>query len=81
MSGFVRNQGNRDSQLKGDHAAAHIGHMDMTIKIGDLFGFVNELEKIINGLGFKLILKRKNNHRALFRVGAGAAAVAKDGKI
>ena len=26
-SGFVRNQGNRDSQLKGDHIAAQRGHM------------------------------------------------------
>ena len=26
-SDFVRNKGNRDSQLKGDHAAAQIGHM------------------------------------------------------
>ena len=26
-SDFVRNQGNGDSQLKGDHAAAQIGHM------------------------------------------------------
>ena len=24
---FVSNQGNRDSQLKGDHAAPQIGHM------------------------------------------------------
>ena len=26
-SGFVRNQGNRDSQLKGDHIAAQRGHL------------------------------------------------------
>ena len=26
-SGFVRNQGNRDSQLKGDHAAAERDHI------------------------------------------------------
>ena len=26
-SGFVKNQGNRDSQLKGDHIAAQRGHM------------------------------------------------------
>ena len=26
-SGFVRNQGNRDSQLKGDHIAAQRGHV------------------------------------------------------
>ena len=66
-SGFVRNQGNRDSQLKSDHAAAERGHMYMMVKMSDLFGFVNELEKIIYGLGFKLILKRNNNNRALFR--------------
>ena len=46
-SGFVRNQGNRDSQLKGDHAAAESGHMYMMVKMSDLFGFVNDLEKII----------------------------------
>ena len=44
--------------------------------MSDLFGFVNDLEKIIYGLGFKLILKRNNNDRALFRVNAGAHAVA-----
>ena len=58
-SGFVRNQGNRDSQLKGNHIAAQRGHMYMMIKMSDLFGFVNDLEKIIYGLGFKLILKKK----------------------
>ena len=72
--GFVKNQGNRDSQLKGDHIAAERGHMYMMIKMSDLFGFVNDLEKIIYGLGFKLIL-RNNNDRALFRVKAGADAV------
>ena len=41
-SGFVRNQGNRDSQLKGDHIAAQRGHMYMMIKMSDLFGFVND---------------------------------------
>ena len=80
-SGFVRNQSNRDSQLKGDHAAAQIGHMYMMIVMSDLFGFVNDLEKIIYGLGFKLILKRNNSDRALFRVNSGAAAVANDGNI
>ena len=48
-SDFVRNQGNRDSQLNGDHAAAERGHMYMTVKMSDLFGFVNDLEKIIYG--------------------------------
>ena len=38
--GFVRNQGNRDIQLKGDHVAAERGHMFMLIMMSDLFGFV-----------------------------------------
>ena len=80
-SGFVRNQGNRDSQIKGDHIAAQRGHMYMMVKMSDLFGFVNDLEKIIYGLGFKLILKRNNNDRALFRVNANPGAVANDGNI
>ena len=80
-SGFVRNQGNRDSQLKDDHIVEERGHMYMMIKMSDLFGFVNDLEKIIYGLGFKLILKRNNNNRALFRVNAGADAVGNDGNI
>ena len=80
-SGFVRNQGNRDSQLKGDNIAAQRGHMYMMVKMSDLFDFVNDLEKIIYGLGFKLILKRKNNDRALFRVNANPGAVANDGNI
>ena len=81
MSDFVRNQGNRDSQLKGDHAAAKGGHMYMMVKMSDLFSFVNDLEKIIYGLGFKLILKRNNNDRALFRVDADPGWVANDGNI
>ena len=80
-SGFVRNQGNRDSQLKGDHIAAQRGHMYMMIKMSDLFGLINDLEKIIYGLGFKLILKRNNNDRALYRVNANPGAVANDGNI
>ena len=80
-SGFVRNQGNRDSQLKGDHIAAERGHMYMMIEMSDLFGFVNDLETITYGLGFKLILKRNLNDRALYRVNAGAGAVANDGNI
>ena len=80
-SGFVRNQGNRDSQLKGDHIAAQRGHMYMMIRMSDLFGFVNDLEKIIYGLGFKLILKRNNKDRALYRVNANPGAVANDGNI
>ena len=80
-SGFVKNQGNRDSQLKDDHIAAERGHMYMIVKMSDLFGFVNDLEKIMYGLGFKLILKRNSNERALFRVNAGADAVGNDGNI
>ena len=78
---FVRNQCNRDSQLKGDHAAAERGQMYMMVKMRDLFGFVIDLEKIIYGLGFKLILKRNNNDRALFRVDADPDRVANDGNI
>ena len=56
-SGFVRNQGYRDSQIKGDHAAAERGHMNMMVKMIDLFGFVNDLEKIIMiGLYLELML-------------------------
>ena len=80
-SGFVKNQGNRDSQLKGDHIAAQRGQMYMMIKMSGLFGFVNALEKNIYGLGFKLILKRNNNDRALYRVNANPGAVANDGHI
>ena len=78
---FVRNQGNRDSQLKGNHIAAKPGYMYMLIKMSDLSGFVNDLEKIIYGLRFQLILKRNNIDRALFRVNAGADAVRNDGNI
>ena len=55
-SGSVRNKGNRDSLLKGDHAAAERGHMYMMVRMSDLFGFVNDRQKIIYGLGSKLIL-------------------------
>ena len=51
------------------------------VKMSDLFGFINDLEKIIFGLGFKLILKRNNNDRALYRVNANPGAVANDGNI
>ena len=80
-SGFVRNIDKRDSQLKGDHIAAQRGHMYMMIRMSDLFGFVKDLEKIIYSLGLKLILKRNNNDRALFRVNANPGAVANDGII
>ena len=80
-SGFVRNQGNRDIELKGDHIAAQRGHMYMMIKMSDLFGFVNDLEKIIYGLGFKLILKRDNIDRALYIANANPGAVGNDANI
>ena len=51
------------------------------VKMSDLFAFVNDLEKIIYGLGFKIILKRNNNDRALFRVDGSVGAVANNGKI
>ena len=79
-SGFARNQGNRDSQLRDDHVAER-GHMYMMVKMSDLFGFVNDLEKIIYGLGFKLILKTNNNDRALFRVDADPGRVVNHGNI
>ena len=78
---FVRNIDNRDSLLKGDHIAAEPGHMYMMVKMSDLFGFINDLEKIIYGLGFKILLKRNNNDRALYRVNANPGAVANDGNI
>ena len=80
-SGFVRSQGNSDSQLKSDHAAAEQGRMYMMPKMSDLFAFVNDLENIIYGLGLKLKLKRNNNDRALFRVDADPGRVANDGNI
>ena len=79
QSDFVENQGIRDSQLKSDHEDAERVHMYMMFKMSDLFGFVSDLEKIIYGIVFKLILKRINNARALYRVGTGAHAVAFDG--
>ena len=80
-SGFVRIQGKRDIQLKGDCLDAERGHMYMMIKMRDLFVFVNYLEQIFYGLGFKLILKRNNIDKALFRVNAGTSAIANDVNI
>ena len=80
-SGFVRSIYNSNSQLKGYHVAAERGHMYMMVKMRDLFGFVNDLEKIIYGLGFKLILKRNNNDRALYRINSNPGAVANDANI
>ena len=53
----------------------------MMIKKSDLFGFVNDLEKTLYGLGFKLLLNINRNDRALFRVNAGGDAVGNDGNI
>ena len=50
----------------------------MMIKKKYLFGFINDFEMIVFGVDFKLILKRNDNNRALFRVIAGAGAVAND---
>ena len=57
-SGFVRNQGNRGDQLKRDHIPAERGHTYLMVKMSDLYGFVNDLEKIIYGLGLKLIFEK-----------------------
>ena len=81
ISGFFRDRRDRDNQLKGDQQAALRGHLYMMIKIKDLFGFVNDLEKILYGIGFKLKLKRNSNDRAFFRVDARAGAVANDCNI
>ena len=83
-SGFVRNKDNRNSQIKVDHVAAEPaerGHMYMMIMMSDLFDFVNDLEKIIYCLGFKLILKRINNDWALYKINAGGGVVANDANI
>ena len=81
-SGFVTNIDNTNSQLKGDHVATERSHMYIMVKMRYLFGFVNDLEKIIYGLGFKLVLKRNNNNdRALDRIIANPGAVANDANI
>ena len=51
------------------------------VKMTDLFGFLNDLGKIIYGLGFNQIFKRNNNDRALLGVNAGADAVINDCNI
>ena len=62
-------------------ATAERGHMFMMVKRSDLFVFVKDLEKITYELGFKLIIKRNNTDRALYRVDADAGAVANGGNI
>ena len=49
------------------------------INMSDLIGFVNDLEKILYGLGFKLILK-KVLIIDFYRVNAGAGAISNDFK-
>ena len=78
--GFVRDK-KRDSQLKVGQMASQRSHMCIMIELKDLFGFIKDLEKIKYGIGFKLILKGNSNDRALFRVIAGAGAVANDCNI
>ena len=53
----------------------------MMVKMTDLFRFLNDLGKIIYGLGFKQTFRRNNNDRALFRVNTGADAVVNDGNM
>ena len=53
----------------------------MMVKMSDVFGFGNDLEKIVYGFGFKPILKKNNNDRALFRVDADPGRLANDGII
>ena len=52
-SGFVRDQRERDSQLKRDHQAGQRGHMYMMSKMRNIFGFINDFEKIIYGIGHR----------------------------
>ena len=55
-SGFVRNQGNRDGQLKGDCAAAERGHMYIMIVMSDLFVFLNDCTLIVQ----KVLIEMNN---------------------
>ena len=58
-SGFVRNQGNRDCQIKGDHVDAERGHMFMMIKMRDLFGFEKDLDKNYIWFRIQITVKKK----------------------
>ena len=49
--------------------------------MSDLFGFIYNLEKIVYGILFKLVLKQNNIDRALYRVNTGAGAVRNDFNI
>ena len=53
----------------------------MMVKMSDVRGFVIDLKKVIYGLRFNLILKRKVKNIALCRIKDGASAVAADGDI
>ena len=75
---FFTDQREKESQLIGDHQAAQKGYVHIMIKMKYLFGFLIDLEKIIYGIGFKLILNENNIDRALFTVNAGAGTVAND---
>ena len=72
---MYRDQAIRDNQLKRDHEPAERGHMS------DLFGFIYNLEKIVYGIVFKLVLKQNNIDRALYRVNTGARAAGNDVNI
>ena len=63
MKGVSLEMNKTDNHLKNDHFDAQV-HILMMVKILDLFGFINDLEKIIYGAGFKLILKGNSNNRA-----------------
>ena len=43
-----------EKEIKCEHQAAHRGHMYMKSKMKDFFGFINGLENILHGIGFKL---------------------------
>ena len=46
-SSFVRDQADRNSQAKSDEAAAERGHMYMMIQISNIFGYVNDLKRLL----------------------------------
>ena len=52
-SGFVRDQRERDRQLKNDHQAAQRGHMYKMSKMKKIFGFIYDLEKVIYDIGHR----------------------------
>ena len=48
----------KKSRTKSNHDAER-NHMHMVVRLGDLFGFVNDLKKVIIGSGIKFLIKRK----------------------